>query len=353
MRSKVKTVIALSIIPQVLLVKLASFYPNFIENYYSLGLYQFMSKLMRYVFGWLPFSVGDLLYTLAIIYAIRWVVINRKRAIKDTLNWFQEIMVFVSLLYFAFHLFWGLNYYRLPLHESLGLEANYNTEELMEVIENLTQKSNEIHSSLSLNDTIKLTIPISKKELFKKSINGYKNLSKTYPQLSPVPKSVKKSIYSLPLTYMGFGGYFNPFTNEAQINGLNLLHKFPTTTNHEQAHQIGYAAENEANFIGSLAAMHNDDPYFQYAGFIFALKHCLIELQQRNVPEYRSVIEAINIGILKTYQEEMEFWERYKNPVEPLFTGTWNQFLKANNQDKGIESYSYVVALLVNHFKVK
>ena len=46
---------------------------------------------MRYAFGWLPFSVGDVLYTLAGIYLIRWLIVNRKRILKDTLNWFLDI----------------------------------------------------------------------------------------------------------------------------------------------------------------------------------------------------------------------------------------------------------------------
>jgi hypothetical protein len=38
---------------------------------------------------------------------------------------------------------------------------------------------------------------------------------------------------------MGFGGYLNPFTNEAQVNylGSNVF----LTANHEMAHQMGYA----------------------------------------------------------------------------------------------------------------
>jgi len=31
----------------------------------------------------------------------------------------------------------------------------------------------------------------------------------------------------------------------------------------------------------------------------------------------------------------------------------WDQFLKANNQSKGIMSYSYMVALVVNYFEDK
>ena len=304
---------------------------------------------MRLVFGWLPFSFGDLIYTIAGIYLIRWIIINRWRLIKDTKNWMLDILVVISLIYFAFHLLWGMNYYRMPLHQSLELDDQYTTEELLDVIGRLTLKANKIHSTLVSDDSLKVTVPYSKKELLHKSVDGYDHLSKTYPNLHPGPRSVKRSIYSIPLTYMGFSGYLNPFTNEAQIDGLIPLHKYPTTACHEQAHQIGYAAENEANFVGFLAASFNDDPYFQYSAYIFALKHCLFEIARRDLDQFEALKENINHGILKNYEEERLFWMSYQNPLEPLFKETFNTFLKANSQPDGIKSYSYVVALLVNY----
>lgn len=353
MKSRTKTIIALSIIPQILIVKLLSKYPNFVETYYSNGLYPFISKAMRYAFGWIPFSVGDILYTIGAIYVLRWLYLNRKRIINDTKYWFRDIAIALSLLYFAFHLFWGLNYYRLPIHKSIGIDNEYTTEELVYTIDRLISKSNTIHSSISENDSLKVTMPYTKSELLVKSTEGYTALKVIFPALNPAPKSVKRSLYSLPLTYMGFSGYLNPFTNEAQIDGLIPLHKFPSTSCHEQGHQIGYAAENETNFIGSLAAMKNDDPYLKYSGYIFALKHCLLELARRDQDTFEEKKEAINSGILLNYQEESNFWKSYQNPLEPIFKTTFDTFLKANQQTQGIKSYSYVVALLVNYLENK
>ena len=348
-----KFLLAISIIPQYLIVKWLSNYPELIETYYSNGIYQFTSIVLRYVFGWIPFSVGDLFYTIAGVYIIRWFIINRKRIINDTKQWILEILTACSLLYFAFHLFWGMNYYRLPLHKTLKLDHTYTTEELQSVTEKLIDKANTIHLSITKNDSVKVDIPFTKKELLNMSDDGYKHLAEIYPQLAHSPASSKLSIYSLPLTYMGFSGYLNPLTNEAQIDGLIPLFKYPTTICHEKAHQIGYAAENETNFIGCLAAINNDDIYFKYSGYIFALRHCLNEVFMRDENLYDNLVEKINKGILKNYQEAYEFWNSYQNPLEPLFKESYSTFLKANNQDKGIESYSYAVALFVSYFKNK
>jgi hypothetical protein len=338
---------------QILLIFIFKHYPEFIEQFYSNGLYVFLSKLMRYVFGWVPFSIGDVLYTFAGIYIIRWLVVNRKRLLKDTINWFIDIGATLSVAYFAFHILWAFNYYRQPLYKSLDIEPEYTTEQLITFTERLIEKSNSIHGQLSLTDSLKIEIPYSKSEIFDNIQNGYTKLSESYPHLNYQPKSIKKSLYSTPLTYMGFSGYLNPFTNEAQVDGLIPTYKFPTTACHEAAHQLGFAAENEANFIGSLAAIHNKDIYFQYSGYTFALRYCLAELFKRDPEIYERILPIINKGIIKNYQEVQAFWMAYENPLEPLFEKTFDSFLKANNQSAGMKSYSYVVALLVNYYEDK
>lgn len=346
-----KTIIALSIIPQYLGIKLLAQFPDFVECYYSNGLYVFISKLTRYVFGWIPFSVGDVFYTIASIYILRWLFINRKRIFKDTKNWAVDVLAAVSIGYFAFHLFWGFNYYRLPLHESIDIKNEYTTESLIAFTKTLIEKANATHVSITNNPDIMVTLPYHKGDVLNRVPKGYEVLSHQFKHLKYTSQSLKFSVYSLSLTYMGFSGYLNPFTNEAQINGKIYPFKYPTTASHEAAHQLGYAAENEANFIGCLAAMRHDDKYFNYSGEIFALKHCLNEVFIRDKVQYDALRQSINPGILKNYKLAGDFWKAYKTPMEPVFKTTYSGFLKANNQTDGIESYNYVVALLVNYFE--
>ncbi|WP_422105264.1 DUF3810 domain-containing protein [Winogradskyella sp.] len=348
-----KFVITLFLIVQVLIIQVLKNFPEFVEQFYSNGIYVFISKLMRYAFGWLPFSVGDIFYTLASIYIIRWLVLNRKRIFKDTLNWILDIGATLSMAYFAFHILWAYNYYRPPLYKSLNIKAEYTTKQLVDFTKRLIEKSNDIHIKIAANDSAKVIMPFTKSEVFDNMQNGYDKLAQDYEEFKYHPSSIKKSIYSLPLTYMGFSGYINPFTNEAQVDGLIPTYKFPTTACHEAAHQIGYAAENEANFIGCLAAIYNEDDYFKYSGYTFGLRYCLNELFRRDEALYRDMLKTVNKGILKNYAEVREFWQSYENPIEPLFETTFDTFLKANNQADGMKSYSYVVALLVNYYKDK
>lgn len=346
-----KLIIALAIIPQFLLIKLLSLYPEFVEHYYSNGIYPVISKLFRTILGWLPFSFGDIIYTFTSLYALRWLYKNRKRLRKDTKHWLIDVFAAVSVFYFAFHTLWGINYYRLPLHKNLNLNADYTTEQLIHVTEKLINKTNSLHLDITKNDTLKVELPYGKGDILSMVPQGYDNLKAIFPHLEYHPQSIKKSLYSYPLTYMGFSGYLNPFTNEAQVDGIIPIFKFPTTASHEVAHQLGYAAENEANFIGFLAASNHNDHYFKYSGYAFGLRFCLNEIYMRDECLFEDMVADVNKGILKNYKETREFWEAHENPFEPLFKMFYGNFLKANNQSKGMDSYSYVVALLVNYFE--
>ena len=38
--------------------------PTLTEQWYSIGLYPYIGRTVRFLLGWLPFSVGDVLYTI-------------------------------------------------------------------------------------------------------------------------------------------------------------------------------------------------------------------------------------------------------------------------------------------------
>ena len=250
-----------------------------------------------------------------------------------------------------FHLFWGYNYYRVPLHTTLNLNSSYSTEQLKSVIHRLVLKTNRLHVAITNDSLLKSSLPYEFVELTEISQAGYSQLERVYPHFKHNGQNSKKSLFSIPLSYMGFSGYLNPLTLEAQINAQMPLNSMPTTIAHEQAHQLGYAAENEANFIAFIASIYNKNPYFNYAGYKFALRYCLQELSKRDPGAYESTLCNINPGVLEDYREVFEFWSAYNNPMEPLFKVFYSHFLKANNQVKGIESYSYVVALLVDYLE--
>ncbi len=262
-------------------------------------------------------------------------------------------MGFLSVFYFLFHVLWGLNYYRQPLFEKMKIERDYSDADLLLFTKKLIAKTNAIQRQITKNDSLKVVFPYTQEEVFEKSIKGYKQLSIPYPYFNYSHLSAKKSLFSLPLTYMGFGGYLNPFTNEAQVNYLMPMYHSPTTSCHEMAHQLGYASESECNFIGFMASVKNKDAYFQYSGYSFALRYCLANWQVRNERIFDQLLPTVHPGILKNYTESDDFWKQYETPIETGFHVFYDHFLKMNQQKDGMEGYSKFVNLLVNYYSKK
>ena len=88
-------------------------------------------------------------------------------------------------------------------------------------------------------------------------------------------KFVKKSIISRIYLYQGVSGYINPFTLEAIVVEEIPSIDFSITVLHEQAHQLGYAAEEDANFLAFISSINNQDPLIQYSGYVFGLSYLL------------------------------------------------------------------------------
>ncbi|QTY27169.1 DUF3810 domain-containing protein [Flavobacterium sp. CS20] len=323
-------------------------YPEAIEMYYSNGIYISISTFFQHLFSHLPFSFGDIFYIILIAFIIKYLVGVFKRKFKLKKSDFYKIVSFISIIYFWFHISWGLNYYRLPLHKQLGVKSDYNTEELISFTEKLLVKANAIHHKLVANDTLPVHFEQSENEYEKMAFENFKR-TQFQDQYVEV-RSIKPSLLSLPLSYMGFGGYLNPFTHEAQYNDRVPKYKFPTLIAHEMGHQLGYAKENEYNFVSCYVNMHSTNEKIRYAGFTYALKFCLNEVYWRSPEDFERLKAEVNPGILKNYKETQIFWESFKNPLEPVFKNVYGNFLKVNNQPQGIQSYNYVVALLVNYF---
>jgi hypothetical protein len=338
---------------QIIFLKIIRFFPETVELFYSNGFYVYVSKFSRIVLGKIPFSIGDCIYFILIVFALKWFWNKRK---SWRLNWKNNLLTVLSVLsvfYFFFHILWAFNYYREPLFEKMNIERDYTDADLLTFTNKLIAKTNAVQSQITKNDSLKVVFPYSQNQVFEMNQNGYKNLSREYDFFTYSHLSIKKSLFSLPLTYMGFGGYLNPFTNEAQVNYLGPMYSFPMTTNHEMAHQMGYASESECNFIGFMSSIKNDNLYFQYSGYSMALRYCLGNWQVRNEKILKQLLKTVNPGILKNYKESEDFWKQYQTPIETGFHAFYDRFLKMNQQKDGMDSYSKFVNLMVNYYKVR
>ena len=300
---------------QIIILKIFGKHTAWVTNYYSEGLYPYISTFERWLFGWIPFSIGDVFYALLFLVIIRFLYLKIHSKTFFKRHTFIHILGFLSILYFSFNLLWGFNYYRTPLHKTLNFdEKKVSKTELFTFTNKLIQKINQIQVQITNDKTTAVAIPYDFKTVFKKSKSGFEAIKNEFSGITTKNCSQKKSLFSYPQIYMGFTGYINPFTAEAQINYLIPKVNLPATTCHEMAHQMGYASETEANFIGFMAATNNSDLYFQYSGYFMALRYALNEINLKYPDDIEGFIEKLNLGIMKNQEEIVNYYKQYKLP---------------------------------------
>ena len=337
----------MSAIPLTFIVKFAKENPSFTEVYYSELFYPWVFQIHHFFFNKFPFSIGDILYLTFALLIINQVLKKSHYWYLKPWSFFNDLGLVSILFLWIFHLSWGLNYHRLALSDQLGISTDYNLEELTGAINELIVNVNQLQTELVTVDSLPV-VPKNSKSFFLKSTPVF---HPTNPSLKFKLSDVKRSLFSVPLSYMGYAGYLNPFTLESQINSkiptLNLV----TTLLHETAHQMGYASEKEANFIAYQSAIKNDDPYIRYAGYSFALRYFFSELNAIDRTKANDLIVKINSGVLKNFKETSDFWKKYKNPFKIIFEKTYDTYLKANGETSGLKSYNEMVGLVINYHK--
>ena len=113
------------------------------------------------------------------------------------------------------------------------------------------------------------------------------------------------------------------------------------------AHQVGYAKENEANFVGYLAATASSDMRFRYSAyldlFLYANKN-LYYIDSVSAKLYR---KDLSPAVEKDIQEWIAYNRRHISPIEPVIRWIYGKYLQGNQQPKGIYSYDEVTGLLI------
>jgi hypothetical protein len=324
------------------------------EKYYSTGIYPYISNTLKYLFGWLPFSFGDILYGAAAlwiifkIYGYLIAIVKGNISKASFLVGIYKTLRLLLLIYIVFNLFWGINYNRIGIAGQLELQVKkYSTPDLVMIDSLLLIKVNESKKTLLSSPK-----PIaSSGQIKEQAIAAYQNIAKKYSFLTYQPNSLKPSMWGWLGNYLGFIGYYNPFTGEAQVNTTVPKFLQPFTFCHETAHQLGYAKEDEANFVGYLTASATADTSFHYSVYLDLFLYA-----QRNLYRTDSVtVKYFAKKLLPAVRKDMDDWrkfnDRHQNPIEPVIAWMYGNYLKNNQQPSGVQSYDEVLALLIAYYK--
>lgn len=298
-------------------------------------------------FSQLPFSAGDFFYLMLGLYVLYGLfnIIRNKRRDKQILR----IMVLVNVLYMVYQFNWGMLYYKnpigiekpekkIPLHELKNWAVVYihlaNKER--QQIQDHQNGYSAINSHLLLYTHMR---------------EGLKKLPKKYYAKNYFETiNIKPSLFGSLMSSTGLLGYYNPFSSEAQYNSMLPNSMLPFTIAHESAHQLGFAREQEANFIGYLICEHSEDPSLRYSAYLYT-SLSLLSAVNREDKNFKPHAERLfSEQVRRDLRNEKEFQKKHDNFLRDIFYFTNDLFLKFNQQE-GAVTYSYFIDLLIEYKK--
>jgi len=311
--------------------------------FYSKYIYCPLQSLRNVLFGYIPFSFGDILYFAGGIVLLVWLV----RLVKGLrhfhshrsllLRSFIRILNVALIIYISFIIGWGENYNKLPLRESWHFDRNFSFRKdsiaLVDFDKFLIGK---------LNETAPLYRPRKIRDINAVSEDNYRRY--TDSRVSFFGQAVKPTLCGYFMRRIAIEGYYDPFTGEGQIDKALPSFMLPFVLSHEMAHQAGIAAEGDANLMAYSLCTLSTDVSFNYSGYFNIWMYINTRLYYKDSALANSLAGTLN-DLTAAHVDTMEQLEkRYDNDASKYSSYMYDAYLKMQNQKDGIHSYGSVAA---------
>jgi hypothetical protein len=314
-----------------------------------------VSGLLGALFSFSSYAVAETLIVMAVAAVILCLGRSVVRSVRERSGWPLLLWLSGAILYtvgsvFLFMLLWGGNYYAPKLEVRFGLSTEAQYEEVL-------YRTAMRH----LDDVIHYAVLIPRNEDGTVNAGGFealapdaaqamRTLAERHPELfgRAVISPPKRAVSYPLLGKLGISGIYSPFTGEAIVNPISTDPFLPSVMTHELAHRLGFAPEEDANFIAYLACMESTEPIFRYSGSLMAYSYCYNALSNQEYKgELRNRLYEEAGEVFGDFGRNREMWDRYRSPLRNVGEAVNNAYLQTMGQQEGIRSYGRVVDLLI------
>ena len=303
----------------------------------------------------LPFSMAEVCWAAAILggaaFLIRtvWLLIRRDDRLRRLGR--RLLALVTALLWIAggYTVLWGANYYGSTFSQKSGLTARGATaEELYTLTISFAAAASELSGQVCRDEDGVFHEEV--RDLFARSEGVYDGILKEFPCLDGPERTPKPMLFSRLMSYLGFTGFFFPFTGEANLNVDAPRAFLPATIIHELAHQRGVAAEQEANFVAILTGLRCDDPAYRYSAALMGYLHLSNALYSASYELWSRTGGYLNEQVRADLDANSAYWKQFETPVEDAAGQMYDNFLQTFGQELGMQSYGACVDLLVAYY---
>ncbi len=333
---------------------LAEKYPQFVNEKFSLGLYPKISDALGSATAALPGSVAELVvYVLAALVVALIVLflvhlLQRRARLVRTVSILLNIGICIGVVLCLFYWIWGFNYQRPTLSEMLSLDVKERPVEQLEALcLSLTEDAVTLRRQTPEDVNGVFTLTQTPRHYFEEITGAYSALGSDMPLFARKVYPAKQVYASEAMSYAGICGIFIPFTGEANVN----MHQPPllllSSAAHENAHYLGIAREDEANFVSYLVCLRSQDPCVRYSGAMLALIHATNQLKDMDATRYAAVRNRYSEGMVRDLIAYNQYWDEHEGKIEETVDQINDAYLKHNRQEDGVKSYGMMVDLLL------
>jgi hypothetical protein len=315
-----------------------------VERWYAKWFYPFLQQNLTALSNRLPIALFDVAIVVFLLIAIgiwTWSIrlARKKHAMRSLARGLAATLTLFAVVYLWFLAAWGLNYARPALESQVGFEASRVTPEAVRALaEHAVTRANKTYAAAHAA--------------------GFPAITEAPPRLSDAlhqverefgrPRSTlvatpKWSLFTPFYRASGVSGQLGPFFLETLLNPDLTGPERPAVLAHEWAHLSGYAPESDASFIGLLAALRAG-PAAEYSVWLDLVSEATSQLQPVT---QRLVFEKLEAGPRQDLEAIRERLKQLVKPVERAAWSTYDQMLKSQGVEEGVQSYSRVIRLLI------
>ena len=326
--------------------------------------------------GLLPFSVGEWMLYLAVLLVallllgglaslLLWRCSPKSDFFTRCRKGYKKYVFFLYWVFGVVCVIMTLNCFLLyqasPITErfKIGAESKeaYGTQELTILRDYVVEQANALSKEFERDENGYI---LYQGDMKAEAVNRMQKLGEEIPNLAgyyPMPKELFASGFYSQQYIMG---YYFPFSMEANYNRQMYVTNMPVTMCHELSHLKGFILEDEANFIGYLACVDSEDPFFRYSAYLSVIGYLdrdFIKAIGEDADIYLAhpVISELTAEEKKFLTEEA--WQQVEEKavvstetVKQAADTFLNTTLTLNGVADGTVSYSRVVKLLLQYY---
>jgi len=310
-----------------------------IERFYANGAFASLNAAFVPLANRVPFAVGDVELTLAILvplaYAGTRLRRSRRRA-RTVAALTAHALGYAGAIVLAFELLWALNYHRVPVTARVDFDPGRvdapNVSAFATRIVGILNDDVAAAHARAASETPTQT----RAELARDFLPVVARLGDAWPVAVTVPKTtVSDRLYAM----AGVGGQYDPFAFETLLAATFLPFEWPRALAHEWSHAAGFTDEGDANFIGTVTCLRSSDPLIRYSAAFWTYGE-LPAADRARLP----VLPAVAADVTASNAR----FARWYNPG--LFRISWrlyDRYLRASGIPTGVVSYGNDLRMLV------